>query len=227
VTTIVQALSAVMSDVGAVRKGDRNQVQNFSFRGIDATVNACSPAFRKHGVVVIPELRDIVRSTVEVGTKRTLMTHVCVTVAYTFYGPEGDSVTAVVPGESFDSGDKCTAKSMSVAFRTALLQALALPTDEPTDPDEHSYERSPAREPEPQQDPEVAEMLSRIGMLGEATGVPRSVIASRFEEKHGHSIRQATVDQLERVLAELQNRAASSAQTALPDTTDNPNGGTE
>ena len=33
---------------------------------------------------------------------------------------------------------------MSVAFRIALLQALALPTDEP-DPDSYSYERSEAK----------------------------------------------------------------------------------
>ena len=44
-----------------------------------------------------------------------------------------------------DSGDKATAKAMSVAFRTALLQALALPTDEP-DPDSQSYERSSAND---------------------------------------------------------------------------------
>ena len=43
--------------------------------------------------------------------------------------------------EVVDSGDKATAKAMSVAFRTALLQALCLPTDEP-DPDASSYERS-------------------------------------------------------------------------------------
>ncbi len=41
-----------------------------------------------------------------------------------------------------DGGDKATAKAMSVAFRIALLQALALPTSEP-DPDSSSYERSP------------------------------------------------------------------------------------
>jgi hypothetical protein len=41
-----------------------------------------------------------------------------------------------------DSGDKATAKAMSVAMRTALLQALCLPTDEP-DPDATSYERAP------------------------------------------------------------------------------------
>jgi len=45
--------------------------------------------------------------------------------------------------ESMDSGDKATAKAMSVAFRTALLQTLCLPTDE-SDPDADSYVRSAA-----------------------------------------------------------------------------------
>jgi hypothetical protein len=49
-----------------------------------------------------------------------------------------------VLGEAMDSGDKAVAKAMSVAFRIALLQALALPTDEP-DPDSYSYERSEAK----------------------------------------------------------------------------------
>lgn len=141
--TIVTLLSKVMEDVGAVRKADRNTVQNFSFRGIDAVVNACSPALRKHGVVVVPELLTIERTTVEVGQKRSLMGHVAVTVAYTFHGPAGDSIRAVVAAESMDSGDKATPKAMSVAYRTALLQTLSLPTDEP-DPDSHSYERSAA-----------------------------------------------------------------------------------
>ena len=43
-----------------------------------------------------------------------------------------------------DSGDKATPKAMSVAFRIALLQALALPTDEP-DPDSYAYERAEAK----------------------------------------------------------------------------------
>jgi hypothetical protein len=43
-------------------------------------------------------------------------------------------------------GDKAAPKAMSVAFRTALLQALALPTDEP-DPDSQSFEREEAKAP--------------------------------------------------------------------------------
>jgi hypothetical protein len=46
-------------------------------------------------------------------------------------------------GEAFDMGDKATAKAMSVAYRTCLLQALTIPTDDP-DPDESSYEQAPA-----------------------------------------------------------------------------------
>lgn len=140
---IVEALSKVMAYVGAVKKGDRNEAQRFNFRGIDAVVNAVSPALRMHGVVVTPELVSIDRDTVEVGQKRTPMGHVTVVVKYTFTATDGSSLSATVAGEAMDSGDKATPKAMSVAFRTALLQALCLPTDEP-DPDSHTYERSDA-----------------------------------------------------------------------------------
>jgi len=46
-----------------------------------------------------------------------------------------------VCAESMDSGDKATAKAMSVAYRTALLQTLCLPTDD-VDPDAETYVRS-------------------------------------------------------------------------------------
>jgi hypothetical protein len=156
--TVVQALAAVMEDVREVRKTDRNTVQNFSFRGIDAVMNAVGPALRAHGVVILPSVTSIERSVVEVGQKHTPMGHVTVEVTYTAYGPAGDSLTGSVPGEAMDSGDKATPKAMSVAFRTFLLQALCLPTDD-TDPDEHAYERSaPSKsKPKPAPDPDLVE----------------------------------------------------------------------
>lgn len=140
-SSVVQALTLVMRDVQGVAKRDRNQAQGFNFRGIDAVMNAVGPALRTHGVVVLPQIRTYDYSTVEVGKNRTPMGHARVTVAYSFYGPEGDYITAISAGEAMDSGDKATAKAMSVAFRTALLQALCLPTDEP-DPDHDVYVRS-------------------------------------------------------------------------------------
>jgi hypothetical protein len=143
---IYAALAAVMAEVTSVPKHDRNEAQGFSFRGVDATVNAVGPALRKHGVVVVPRVLSHEFGTVEVGQRRTPMSHAIVKVVYTFYATDGSSIAAKVLGEAMDSGDKCLSKAMSVAFRTALIQALALPTGEP-DPDGTTYERSPATDP--------------------------------------------------------------------------------
>ena len=53
-----EALAKVMDEVRAVEKRDRNTHQNFSFRGVDAVVNAVGPVLRKHGVVVMPSHRE-------------------------------------------------------------------------------------------------------------------------------------------------------------------------
>lgn len=138
---IYTLISKVMHDVGAVKKAERNNHQNFNFRGIDAVINAVSPAFRAHGIVTYPILITHEYETVTVGQNRTQMGHARITVKYVFCAPDGSSIEVVVPAESMDSGDKATAKAMSVAYRTALLQTLCLPTDD-TDPDAHTYERS-------------------------------------------------------------------------------------
>lgn len=139
IPTVVQALSAVMGDVQSVAKTQKNQSQGYNFRGIDAVVNAVGPALRKHGVIVVPvkaEWSDE-RYATKAGTQ---MRAVTITVAFRFYGPAGDYIDAQACGESADSGDKAMPKAHSVAFRTLLLQALCIPTDEP-DPDASSHER--------------------------------------------------------------------------------------
>lgn len=143
--TIFERLHAVMVEVPAVQKKDRNEHQRFNFRGIDAVVNAVGPALRNHGVVMLPEVQSCEYTVEQFGSNRTSMGHVQVLVKYTFIGLSGDSVSVISAGEATDSGDKATAKAMSVALRTALLQTLCLPTDEP-DPDHYTYERSEVQE---------------------------------------------------------------------------------
>ena len=142
-TTIHAALNAVMRDVQAVRKGEKNTHGNFLFRGIDAVTNAVGPALREHGVIVVPNVVDAQYDVVHVGKQQTIMSRVVLRIEWKWYGPEGDFITCVTQGEAFDSGDKATAKAHSVAFRTAMLQTLALPTDE-KDPDVDTYERAAA-----------------------------------------------------------------------------------
>jgi len=137
--TVHQALSKVMGDVQAVRKDSKNQAQKFLFRGIDAVMNAVGPALRKHGVTILPEDVEVHRSNGTTASGKQTA-EVVVKVTYRIYGPAGDSIHGKVAAEAMDFGDKAIAKAMSVAYRTFLLQALTIPTDEP-DPDSESYER--------------------------------------------------------------------------------------
>jgi len=156
--TIVEALAAVMDEVQAVGKKNRNPEQGYLFRGIDAVINAVGPVFRKHGVVAVPaKSQASYRDVLTVKEKRSR--ECTVSVTYRFYGPAGDYIEAEVPGESMDFGDKGAAKAMSVAYRIALLQVLCIPTDE-ADPDAQAYERAePARPPQWEWDPIEQETL--------------------------------------------------------------------
>jgi hypothetical protein len=138
--SVVAAVSAVMGDVQSVAKDGRNASQGFNFRGIDAVVNAVGPALRKHGVVVTPRVLAYTASSYSTSNNK-VMHSVTAEVEFTFHGPAGDTLVCSALGEAADSGDKATSKAHSVAFRTALLQALCIPTDEP-DPDESSHERT-------------------------------------------------------------------------------------
>lgn len=135
---IYPAMIKAMRAVTAVGKDGYNQQQNYPFRGIDGVLNALGPALRDAGVLPMPTLEHIqlrdTRTTQDRATRE-----VQVRVRYTFYAEDGSSVEAVVPGESLDTSDKGTAKSMSVAFRIALLQIFALPTQEPTTDHDSEY----------------------------------------------------------------------------------------
>ena len=137
---VQEAITAVMRYVGAVGKGEVNSFHKFNFRGIDTTVNALSPHMRKHGLTVRPSqiLDHHYEAFTTSGNKQSIACRLV--VEFTFTGPEGDELRSVVAAEAADTGDKATPKAMSVAFRTALLQTFALPTQD-TDPDAQVYER--------------------------------------------------------------------------------------
>lgn len=171
------ALAAVMADVGAVAKSDRNQVQGFNFRGIDAVINAVGPAFRSRGVIALPLVEDAHYEQIEVGKNRSLMRQCTLTVRWRFVGPAGDHLDAVVVAEAMDSGDKATSKAHSVAYRTALLQVLCIPTDEP-DPDATTYERAPA--PAPPMLVTAAQADEMRAVLNGASPDDRKAFVARF-----------------------------------------------
>lgn len=206
--SVVQAWSQVMAAVQAVGKTGHNKQQDYNFRGVDAVVNAAGPALREHGVIVMPTLLDAQYRDVEVGRNRTTMREVTVRVRYSIIGPAGDVFDApgvpdfgCVPGESMDSGDKGTAKAMSVAYRTFLIQALSLPTGEP-DPDATSVERS-AREATIPAAPKakVDQIMDALGVMDEQA-IERLKAWVDSEGLPPHP-RQLTEPQADKVLAYL------------------------
>jgi hypothetical protein len=199
VTPIAQALNEVMKEVGAVKKSDRNSAQGFNFRGIDAVVNAVSPALQKHGVIVVPSVEEYDYASVEIGKNRTVMGHVKVKVTYTFIGAGGDAIKATVVGEAMDSGDKATAKAMSVAFRTALLQTLSLPTDEP-DPDSQSYERS---------ERVTVDVKALAQAIADATDLDALAKLGAYITKHKNDIEPTILETLRISFKEAQNRVGT------------------
>lgn len=133
------AWSHVMGTVQGIGKGDRNEALKFSFRGIDAVMNAVGPALREHGVSVIPTGVEILSSEWVSGSGKP--THyVIIQVNWRITGPAGDYLYGSSLGEAGDWGDKAVSKAHSVAYRTFLLQALCIPTDDP-DPDLQNYTR--------------------------------------------------------------------------------------
>jgi hypothetical protein len=126
---IHEALLKTRHDVGIIGKGDRNTFHNFAYRGIDSVLNRVGPALLANEINVIPELRvlDSRDITTDKGKRAREVT---VTVAYTYQGPEGDSLVTVVAGEASDLGDSAVSKAMSVALRIAHTQMLQIPTGE-------------------------------------------------------------------------------------------------
>jgi hypothetical protein len=201
------ALNNVMRDVGAVKKNDRNDFQNFMFRGVDAVVNAVYPALVEHKVTVQPKVLQYDYSTIDVGKGAASkpMGHARVIVEYTFTSAEdGSSASAAAAGEAFDSGDKATPKAMSVALRTALLQALMLPTDEP-EPDAQTYERAPTQDPV-----KVARLAVKAAWEVNGGAFVAAAVEKNFTEwSNGEVLMDATADRLYQYADHLKQEAGA------------------
>lgn len=198
--SVVEALSAVMADVQAVAKKDRNTDQNFNFRGIDAVVNAVGPAMRTHGVVAVPTNVQSVFEGYE-SKRGAKMRNATLTITWRFYGPKGDFIEAQTMGEAADSSDKSVSKAHSVAYRTLLLQALCIPTDE-ADADASVHERAAAPPP----DPRIA-VQREIRRMGEAQSLTPKEIQDDFVAwSAGVTIIEADLDLLEKYRAHMRDK---------------------
>lgn len=127
-TNIYQILSAISKDAGALVPVYSEGLK-FAFRGIQEVTNHLAPHFDNYGVVIIPK---VLSSDVEmhpVGNR--FLTDAKVVVEYTFFAPDGTSVSAITSGYAQDYSDRASAQAQSVALRVAYIQVFHLPSNYP------------------------------------------------------------------------------------------------
>lgn len=171
-SSIHMRMAKIVAEMPAIGKGQRNTQQNFMYRGHDDVMNALNPLLSTHEVFFTPNVRE--RITAQRTTRQGgIMYEVNLLVEYTFWGPEGDSITASAWGEGTDSGDKATNKAMTMALKNVLAQTFAVSTEESSrlDTDAHTDEETvqtyrDARQtefPVPQTWAQVEEVVMRFG----------------------------------------------------------------
>lgn len=142
------AWARVMADVQTIGKGDRRDDVGgkYNFRGVDRVVNAVGPALRRHGVLVLPVRVFDVEYREARTSKGTVMQECTLKVEWAVMGPNGDALPACLQstGQANDTGDKATAKAMSVAQRVLFLTGLHVPTLDPDVDKGHDRGEAPA-----------------------------------------------------------------------------------
>lgn len=142
VLKVYQAINAVQRALAAegISKDRRNQQQGYNFRGIDDVYNVVSPLLGKNGLCILP--RVLSRSCVErVNAKGTALFYVTIECEFDLVSTEDASKhTVKTYGEAMDSGDKATNKAMSAAYKYAVMQTFAIPTEGDNDADATTHE---------------------------------------------------------------------------------------
>ena len=198
---IYKAINVVQAELAreGISKGRRNQQQGYNFRGIDDVYNAVSPLLAKAGLVILPRVlgRDCVERT---NAKGTALFYVTVEVEFDFVASsDGSRHTVKTFGEAMDSGDKATNKAMSAAYKYALMQAFAIPTEGDNDADATTHEVA-ARRFDPLETDEAQQMLGRLrnaAMEGEEAlaeafrSEPKGAVKNAVWKAHSASLKEA------------------------------------
>jgi hypothetical protein len=131
---IYERISAVMAEMKAIGKDQRNEMQKYKFRGIDDIYNELHSILAKHQVFSTSEI--LKRAMQERTTKNGgLQLHVILEIRYRFFTIDGSCVETETIGESMDTGDKAHNKSMAAAHKYALIQLFCIPTENKEDAD--------------------------------------------------------------------------------------------
>ena len=141
---IYPALGKIMSEVGAIEKGQTNTQQGFKFRGIDDFMNTLHGLFAKWKVIILPNETEAIQDPYTYTDSRgyeKIQFRSRIHFTFNFVSTEdGTSVFADGWGEAADNGDKGYNKCKSIALKYVLMQMFLVPTADIADPDKETPE---------------------------------------------------------------------------------------
>lgn len=152
--SVYAAIHAVATDLAAIGipKDHLNATDDYRYRSIDDVLGKLAPFLAKHRLCVLPKaLERFEQDRMFERDERYL--HVCLRMGFTLISvDDGTSHVVEAYGEALDASDKATAKAMTAAYKSAMIQTFCIPVCGADDAD-HSVKKDKPRlhEPEPVQ----------------------------------------------------------------------------
>lgn len=181
---IYESINAIMQEVPAIGKTEKNKQQGFNFRGIDTVMNAIQPLLAKHKVFVVPQTLEQIREERQTKNGGNLIYSI-LKIKFTFYAEDGTFVEAITTGEGMDSGDKASNKAMAIAMKYALFQTFCIPTGDDPDAECHDIKAKFSM---------TKEMVETISSLLKKVSEINSM---DYEEMIKDTLKQYKVDKIE------------------------------
>ena len=145
----INSITSALSKVG-IAKLRANLQDQYLFRSIDDVVGHLAPLLAQHRLCILPRVlrRESNDRPVEDGM---VLVSVHVLVAYDLVScRDGSRHTVRASGEAVDPSDKATAKALSAAYKSAMLQIFCIPVSGSEEPDRSTHRlRKPILEKEP------------------------------------------------------------------------------
>jgi hypothetical protein len=186
-SALVEAVCAVMGEVGYVRGTGRNTQQGYGYTSDADLLSALQPLMAKHGLMISPttfEMHEIEWKTPKGGNG--LLTRVFVT--YTLRHISGEAVSVKAPGSGWNNMDKGIYSAMTGAYKYALRQLFAIPTGDDAERDQPRQRQQEA--PPPPGNPEDRDRLRKawhatLGRLASQSLTPKlDDIERHLVQKH-------------------------------------------
>jgi len=133
----INAIAAELAQHG-IAKSHINEADDYKYRSIDDLLDRLAPLLAKHRLCVLPRVMD--REVIERREEADrLLFHVSLKLAFSLTSvDDGSSHIVEAYGEALDPSDKGTAKAMSAAYKSTMIQTFCIPLAGSEDPDQTS-----------------------------------------------------------------------------------------